>query len=166
MGLFSPGIPTDGSALEGFLRHNIADAIWENYSGNRIINDLRSAGAAIREAKFFQIRGEILGFQRFFANLERLGANSIVPHSNFIYEHGWQLSQNFLYNFRVNALNNKTGETELINFSFSSNHEQTLAQLRFEVKRSLEANTDETNWTVISATLRFALVAPGVFKQT
>lgn len=166
MAIFSPGIPTSGEALENFLRHNVSNAIWETYSGNQLIADLRAAGAAISESKFFSIRGDVLGFQRFFAPLARLDEDTRVPHSNYIQNHNWQLSQKFLYGFRLDVTNNRTGERFLVNRSITADRERTVGELREELTNMLEEVTQDTSLTAHGGKLRFALVAPGVFEST
>lgn len=111
--------PLRGEGLRNWLRTSGQSLFTEFESGADMLDFLRSNGVAIRTQDFYGIRQEVLSLRDSIlsneAPLFNIGdryPDSLIPMGYTIFDHGFDLSSNFLYRFRIESTNPQTGDVQ------------------------------------------------------
>jgi len=113
--------PLEGDKLRSFLLHDGWKLLTAFDSGAATLDFLRDNGMKIRTQDFYEIRRAVLNMQSQSDVLPSVPGNELVPLAEHVTIHGWDLSQNFLYRFRVDGVDPKTELAVTKYFAISSN---------------------------------------------
>ena len=126
---FDPIGPLDSQGRRNFIRHNISDDTWMNYSATSILSSLRNIGYGIRNADFLNIRNEIIGAIRDRDFILGLDDDGLIPISSMTEKPGVRLSQLVQYRMKLTIIDPDTGEIDDVYRSLSSNQHYTKHEL-------------------------------------
>lgn len=110
-------LPLSGAPLRNWLSTNISPDMYASTSGAELLDFLRLNGVSIRTADFYDIRagvlynaGQVAGLRRDLSSLSALQPDSLIPMGYTIFDHGYDLSDNFLYRVAMTGYDPDTGE--------------------------------------------------------
>ncbi len=127
--------PLEGEGLRNWLRTSGQSLFTEFGSGAELLDFLRLNGVSIRTQDFYGIRQEVLSFRDSVlsneAPLFNIGdqyPNSLIPMGYTIFDHGFDLSSNFLYRFRIESANPQTGDVQYQYMAVGSDRQLTFSE--------------------------------------
>lgn len=121
--------PLEGESLRNWLGSAGQRIFTEFISGREALDWLRSQGGAIRTQDFYAIRREVLGRSVYDHLIDTLRENTLVPLGWTVYDHGWELSQNYLYMVDVTGTDPWTGDKVTKHFSVASDYQLTPGEI-------------------------------------
>lgn len=86
------------------IRTSIPYEVWETMSGVTILEMLQSFGLGIARADFYEIMREVRAVGRYYAEYAALEPDALVPRRWMSTVHGWELTEPYLYRFRINGV--------------------------------------------------------------
>jgi hypothetical protein len=155
--------PLEGDALRGWLNSAGQAFLLEFESGQAAIDFARSQGMSIRTSDFYAIYNNV--WDRFTQNtgLVDIPGNQLIPLGDTITTHGWELSDNFLYRFRMDGVDPETGEPVTLFRAINSNRQLTVDEAA-GILDSMETGEDTSDQIIqTSYTLDGAYARPGLF---
>lgn len=152
-----------GEALRGLLRSPSFEGFFNRFSGADMLRQLRGLGIEIRTQDFYDIRRDVLGLTKYQEQIERLNPERPVPRAWIAQEHGWELSQDFHYRFRVTGSDPNTGEEIESFFAISSDTELTKEQAQNTMTSMLLGEEEFYGISPDEVEMYSALARPGIF---
>lgn len=103
-----------------YIQNQIPLATWFNRSGVSILEELRERGLGIGTNTFYDIRRERIAPSDIEQALEYLGDNDTIPVSLAEQRPDWNLSNNYLFQFKVVGRDPRDGSKKVGFFAISS----------------------------------------------
>lgn len=158
--------PLSGQGLNDWLNTAGQFLFSEIPDGAQLYDFLRNNGVSIPVADFYNIRAQVLlrndlinENETSLTTLADQFPDSLVPLGYTVSEHGYDLSSNFLYRFRVEGVNPDTGETQFTYMAVGSDRQLTFQEARdragsLHFENYLDKGFVETDFAIDAAFVR------------
>jgi len=155
--------PLGGDELRNWLRTS-GSGLFESFtSGADILEILRSEGAAIRTSDFYAIRRQVLERVQTDQRMLDYGGDQLIPAAWHMDDHGWNLSQDYLYIVKVRGEDPLTYDPVEKFMSVSSSRQMTTEEVFDELNAMIIGEEEFYEIIPTDFELDRALVRPGVY---
>ncbi len=163
--------PLSGEGLRNWLRTSGQPLFREFDSGAELLNFLRDNGVAIRTQDFYSIRNQVLNTAAQVINndvsLAVLGEQypqSNIPMGLTIFDHGYDLSQNFLYRYRIETINPSTLDVQYEYMAVGSDRQLTFEEANDLISVMFTGEYVDPGYNVTDVSLSAAFGRPELIK--
>lgn len=168
---FVEPFPLSGGELRNWLFHDTPDRFWLEASGAEQLDFLRLQGVQISSEAFYNIRagrlylmGEVASLRGDLTRLALQFPDALLPAGLAVYDHGWQMSADWLYRFKLTGTDPITGEATESYMMIASDTQLTYQQARDRVSSMIGPEGTNTTpgiveWELDSAYGRPELIA-------
>lgn len=157
--------PTGPGDVRKWLFNNVSPNLFRSLSGNAFLDLLKGQGLGIRRTDFFEIRREILGYERFEEQIKALKPETRVPRAWFNTANEFELNKDFQYRFTVTGTDPITGESKEQIFSWLSDVEVNVEVAERSIADLLRDEEEFYELSIDRAQLIQAWNAGGVFDR-
>lgn len=155
--------PYGGDELRNWLRTSASNLFEAFETGAAFLEHLRSEGAAIRTSDFYDIRRQVLERVAQDQRLIDYGTDQLVPAAWHMSDHGWQISQDYLYIVKVYGEDPITHDQIETFLSVSSSRQLSMDEIFDTLDGMILGEEEFYEIRPEQMTLDRALVKPGVY---
>ena len=155
--------PLQGAALRGWLNSAGQSILLEFESGKAALDFLRSNNVQIRTQDFYNIYSNVWDRYTRGQELQFIPENQLIPIADTITNHGWKLSDNFLYRFKTEGIDPETGDPITKFFAINSRRQLTVGEAAGVLGDLILGEEEFYSIAPTSFTLDAAYARPGLW---